>query len=101
MLKSYIGGGDAEHIRIRGHDLVEDLLNKHDFVDVLCLAILGAFPDHKMRREITNSLVPPIAHGRTPSALASRLTLNGAPESREGEVAAGLLGAGSRFLGTV
>ncbi|WP_018905683.1 citryl-CoA lyase [Variovorax paradoxus] len=101
MLKSYIGGGDAEHIRVRGHDLVEDLLDKHDFVDVLCLAILGEFPDQRMRRMINNSLVTSIDHGLTPSALATRLTLHGAPESLQGAVAAGLLGAGSRFLGTV
>ncbi|GAB3761973.1 citryl-CoA lyase [Ramlibacter monticola] len=101
MLKSYIGGGDPDHIRIRGFDLVEDLLDKHDFVDVLCLAILGEFPDQKMRRLINNSLVTSIDHGLTPSALATRLTLHGAPESLQGAVAAGLLGAGSRFLGTV
>src|SRR6218665_840574 len=98
MLKSYIGGGDAEHIRIRGQDLVEDLLDKPDFVDVLCLAGLG---DEKRGRVITNSLVTSIDRGLAPSALATRLTLHGAPESFQGAVAAGLLGAGSRFLGTV
>lgn len=101
MFKSYIGGGDADHIRIRGYDLVDELLDKHDFVDVLCLAILGEFPDARMRRMINNSLVTSIDHGLTPSALATRLTLHGAPESLQGAVAAGLLGAGSRFLGTV
>ncbi|WP_399678545.1 citryl-CoA lyase [Xenophilus sp.] len=101
MFKSYIGDGDADHIRVRGHDLVDDLLDKHDFVDVLCLAILGEFPDERMRRMVNNSLVTSIDHGLTPSALATRLTLHGAPESLQGAVAAGLLGAGSRFLGTV
>jgi len=101
MLKSHIGGGDADHIKIRGLDLVEDLVDKHDFVEVLCLAILGHFPDQRMKRLINNSLVTSIDHGLTPSALSTRLTLHGAPESLQGAVAAGLLGAGSRFLGTV
>lgn len=101
MRKSYIGGGDADHIQVRGYDLVNDLLDKHDFVDVLCLAILGTFPDERLRRVINNSLISSIDHGLTPSAIATRLTLHGAPESLQGAVAAGILGAGSRFLGTV
>lgn len=101
MLKSNIGGGDADHITIRGYDLVDDLIDKRDFVDVLCLTILGYFPDANQRRMINMFLVTAADHGLTPSAMATRLTLHGAPESMQGAVAAGLLGAGSRFLGVV
>lgn len=101
MFLSNIGGGDADHITIRGYDLVDDLIDQRDFIDVLCLTVLGRFPDANQRRMINMFLVTAADHGLTPSALAARLTLHGAPESMQGAVAAGILGAGSRFLGVV
>ena len=100
VIRSDIGGGNADRITIRGHDLVEDLIDRHDFVDVVCLELLGRFPEPSMRRMVNALLVASSDHGLTPSVIAARLTLHGAPESLQGAVAAGLLGAGSRYLGT-
>lgn len=100
MIRTDIGGGDAERITIRGHDLVDDLIDQRDFIDVLCLELWGRFPAPPMRRMVNALLVASSDHGLTPSVIAARLTLHGAPESLQGAVAAGLLGAGSRYLGT-
>ncbi|AFK62119.1 citrate synthase [Advenella kashmirensis WT001] len=100
MLNSQIGGGDAHSISVRGHDLVNDLFNR-DFIDVLALELLGQFPTPELKRMLNLFLVSATDHGLTPSALSARLTLHGAPESMQGALAAGLLGAGSRFLGVI
>lgn len=100
MIRSDIGGGDPDRITVRGHDLVDELIDRHDFIDVVCLELSGRFPSPPMRRMVNALLVSSSDHGLTPSVIAARLTLHGAPESLQGAVAAGLLGAGSRYLGT-
>jgi len=101
MIRSEIGGGDAHRITVRGHDLVHDLFDKRDFIDVMSLELLGRFPDDRLKRMLNLFLVSATDHGLTPSALSARLTLHGAPEAMQGALAAGLLGAGSRFLGVI
>ncbi|OZI44342.1 citryl-CoA lyase [Bordetella genomosp. 4] len=101
MLKTDIGGGDAATIMVRGYNLVEDLFDKRDFVDVMALEILGSFPSAQLKRMLNLFLVSATDHGLTPSALSARLTLHGAPESLQGALAAGLLGAGTRYLGVI
>jgi citrate synthase len=56
-------------------------------------------PTAAQRRMLDAVLVSLADHGLTPTALAARLTYTGAPESTQGAIAAGLLGAGSVFLG--
>ena len=58
-------------------------------------------PSEAETRLLDAVLVSLADHGLTPTVLAARLTYTGAPESIQGAVAAGLLGAGSVFLGVV
>lgn len=94
-----IGTATADDIFVRGQDLSKDLIPNADFVDMLCLCILGTKPEPRFKRRLNELMVTASDHGFTPSSISARLTYLGAPESLQGAVAAGLLGAGDRYLG--
>jgi citrate synthase len=100
-VKSDIAWSDRERIVIRGHDLVGDLLGKATFGNMAFLELFHRLPEPNEAVVFDSLLVSLVEHGITANALASRLTLLGAPESLQGAVAAGLLGLGSTFVGTI
>jgi citrate synthase len=65
------------------------------------LLVCGRLPEERQRRLMDGVLVTLMEHGLTPSAAAARMTYSVAPESIQGAVAAGLLGAGSLVLGSM
>jgi citrate synthase len=91
----------ADNILVRGRDLARDLVGSFTFTEMFLLELRGepAPPEHV--RVVDAVLVSVMEHGMTPSALATRLVLDAAPEALQGAVAAGLLGTGSRFLGAM
>jgi citrate synthase len=100
-LRSDLGWSTADRIIVRGHDLAEDLLGKVSLGDVAFLELKGRLPTAKESTVFNALAVTLVEHGMTPSAIAARLTYFGAPESLQGAVAAGLLGIGDRFGGSV
>jgi citrate synthase len=100
-IKTEIGYTTPETIYVRGRDLSRDIIGKLDFVDMIWLLIFDRTPQPREKAMVNMFLVTAADHGLTPSAITSRLTWLGAPESLQGAVAAGLLGAGDHFLGTV
>jgi citrate synthase len=94
-----IGHSDADSITLLGHDLAGELMGQINFGELAFWLIAGTRPAPGQLRVFEAVLVALADHGLTPSALAARLTLTGAPESVQGALAAGLLGGGSRFLG--
>jgi len=93
-------GYDEDNIMIRNKNLVNDLMGKISFTEMILFHLLGELPS-PMQTKITDAvLVTIMEHGLIPSAVVSRMTLYGAPESVQGAVAAGLLGVGDRFAGT-
>lgn len=91
---------DVDNIWIRGRNLCDELIGKVSFPDFIVFHFLGRDPTPLQSAVVNAVLVCIMEHGMTPSAVASRVTYLGAPESLQGAVAAGLLGAGSRFVGT-
>ena len=95
-----ICGFDADNIVLRGQDLVEEVMGVHTMTSAFLLQALGTPPTARQVELVDLVLVTIMEHGLTPSVVASRLTLHGAPESLQGAVAAGLLGVGDRYAGT-
>jgi citrate synthase len=89
-------------ITVYGHDLVDEIMGKWSFSHFVYAALTGGVqPTSKQERMIDALLTTFLDHGVTPSSLATRLTLLGAPESVQAAIASGLCGAGSRYLGTM
>jgi citrate synthase len=91
---------DADNILIRNKDLINDLIGKYSFTQLMLLQALGQEPTEMQSRIVDAVLVTIMEHGLVPSAIATRLTHYGAPESFQGAVVAGLLGVGDRYAGT-
>ncbi len=96
-----VGTSDADSITVMGRDLAGELMGNVTLTELAFLVVQRRMPSAEETRLFDAVLVSLADHGLTPTVLAARLTHTGAPESLQGAVAAGLLGAGSVFLGVV
>jgi citrate synthase len=97
---THIAGYDADSVTLRGKDLVSDLMGKVTFTELMLLQLTGRPPTRAQITILDAVLVTIMEHGLVPSAIVTRLTHYGAPESVQGAIVAGLLGVGDRFAGT-
>lgn len=99
-LSSNIAWATPDAVFVRGHDLCRDLMGKATFGDMMFLQLMDRLPEANEARLFDALAITLMEHGMTPSALAARLTLAGAPEAMQAAVAAGIAGLGSVFVGS-
>jgi citrate synthase len=89
-----------DRIEVRGRDLAGDLMGRLTFTEYFHLLLTGREPTEEERFFLDLLLVSIAEHGMMPTNVAARMTLAADPDSLQGAVAAGILGAGPVVLGT-
>jgi len=97
---SSIAQAHPDRVEVRGRDLTGDLMGRLSFTEYFHLLLTGAEPSDEQRFFLDLLLVAIAEHGMMPTNVAARMTLAADPESLQGAVAAGILGAGPVVLGT-
>ena len=96
---SRIAQAYPDRVEVRGRDLT-DLMGRLSFTEYFHLLLTGEEPTEEQRFFLDLLLVSIAEHGMMPTNVAARMTLAADPESLQGAVAAGILGAGPVVLGT-
>ena len=97
---SHISQAYADRVEVRGRDLTGDLMGRLSFTEYFHLLLTGREPSEEERYFLDLLLVAIAEHGMMPTNVAARMTLAADPDSLQGAVAAGILGAGPVILGT-
>ncbi|MBR1065204.1 citryl-CoA lyase [Bradyrhizobium liaoningense] len=100
-IKSDIAWATPTQIKVHGLDLCSEIVGTVDFGQMAFLEIFARLPSTNEARMFNAMMVILVEHGITPSSLATRMTYCGAPEAVQASVAAGLLGLGSVFVGSL
>jgi citrate synthase len=96
-----IATSTRDAIYIRDRDLVDELMGRVDFTSMMIFQVTGRMPEPSERAVVDAVMVALMEHGLTPSSITARLIYSSSPEAMQGAVAAGLLGAGANFLGSM
>lgn len=99
-MRTRLGKADLDRVLVRGIDLNEELLGSTTYTEMVGLMLLGRRPTAAQTRMLDALLVVLVEHGLVKPVVVARFVYSNAPESLQAAVAASLLGAGSRHLGS-
>ena len=97
---THISQAHPDRVEVRGRDLTGDLMGRLSFTEYFHLLLTGSEPTEDQGFFLDLLLVAIAEHGMMPTNVAARMTLAADPDSLQGAVAAGILGAGTVVLGT-
>jgi citrate synthase len=97
---THISRAYPDRVEVRGKSLTDDLMGKVSFTSYFHLLLTGREPTDDELFFLDLLLVAIAEHGMMPTNVAARMTLAADPNSLQGAVAAGILGAGPVLLGT-
>ena len=89
-INSDLGWSAADRITVRGLDLPSQIMGHLNLGDMAFLELTGRKPTPQESKLFNAIAVTLVEHGMTPSAIAARMTIAGAPEALQAAVAAGL-----------
>jgi citrate synthase len=99
-MRTRLGKAEADRVLVRGIDLTAELLGATTFTEMVGLMLLGTRPTPQQTRMLDALLVVLVEHGLVKPVVTARFVYSNAPESLQAAVAASLLGAGSKHLGS-
>jgi Citrate synthase len=99
-MRTKLGKAELDRVLVRGIDLTTELLGTTTYTEMVGLMLLGKRPTAGQTRMLDALLVVLVEHGLVKPVVAARFVYSNAPESLQAAVAASLLGAGSRHLGS-
>jgi len=92
---------DTESIQVRNLDLTSEVMGELPFPAAMYYLWTGEEPTAGEVRLVDAMLSSLMVHGTTAPAIAARLTAHTEPEATQAAIASGILGVGSRFVGTM
>ena len=99
-MRTRLGRAEEDRVLVRGLDLTGELLGSTSYTEMVGLILLARRPSPAETRMLDALLVVLVEHGLVKPVVAARFVYSNAPESLQAAVAASLLGAGSRHLGS-